>query len=400
VKEISPRLRSWASDIDQATVDQALVASRLPILAGPMALMPDAHLGIGSTIGSVIPTESTIIPSAVGVDIGCGMIAVETDRRIEDIPERSLQRLLGGFAENIPAGLGKWHREAGDVARAWLTAHRHPLSSEQEQRALVQFGTLGSGNHFVELAADERGIAWLVMHSGSRGVGNQLATKHIALARRQEQGLEDPDLAYFVQGTPQFDAYVRDMLWAQEYAMANRRALMEAALLEFNRLTAGAAVTWINCHHNYATLETHVVDGQAREIWVTRKGAIRADKGDMGVIPGSMGSKSYIVRGLGNPLSYNSSAHGAGRRMSRGRARREVTLEAFEQAMAGRTWQRASAEQLVDESPQAYKDIDQVMADQADLVEIVHQLEGVLSYKGVERGRRRRPGRSGSPRAN
>jgi RNA-splicing ligase RtcB len=393
VEEISPRLRSWASDVDQVTVDQALVASRLPILAGPMALMPDAHLGIGATIGSVIPTDSAIIPSAVGVDIGCGMIAVETDRRIEDIPERSLQRLLEGFAENIPAGLGKWHREAGDVARAWLAGHPHPLSSEQEQRALVQFGTLGSGNHFVELASDELGIAWLLMHSGSRGVGNQLATKHIDLARRQEQGLEDPDLAYFVQGTPAFEAYVRDMLWAQEYAKANRQALMEAALLEFRRLTVGKAVTWINCHHNYAALETHVVDGQPREIWVTRKGAIRAERGDMGVTPGSMGSKSYIVRGLGNPLSYNSSAHGAGRRMSRGQARREVTLEAFERAMAGRTWQRTNAEQLVDESPQAYKDIDQVMADQSDLVEIVHRLEGVLSYKGVEGGRRRRTGR-------
>jgi tRNA-splicing ligase RtcB len=387
MNEISPRLRSWASDIEQQTIDQALVASRLPILAGPIALMPDAHLGIGATVGSVIATDSAIIPSAVGVDIGCGMIAVETNRPIEDVPDASLERLLRSFAENIPAGLGKWHRTADDAAREWLAEHPNAaLTSEQEQRALVQFGTLGSGNHFVELAADERGVAWLVMHSGSRGVGNQLAERHIGLARSQEQGLEDPDLAYFVQGTPAFDAYVRDMLWAQAYAMANRQALITAALAQFSAITAGSAVAWINCHHNYAAREVH--DGH--EIWVTRKGAIRAERGDLGVIPGSMGSKSFIVRGLGNPLSYNSSSHGAGRRMSRGRARKEVTLEAFAEAMKGRTWQHADAATLVDESPQAYKDIDQVMVDQADLVEIVHELRGMLSYKGVEPLRRRR----------
>jgi tRNA-splicing ligase RtcB (3'-phosphate/5'-hydroxy nucleic acid ligase) len=385
MNELTPTLRSWASDVDQQTIDQALVASRLPILAGPVALMPDAHLGIGATIGSVIATDSAIIPSAVGVDIGCGMIAVETDRRLEDIPETLLARILEQFSEGIPAGLGKWHRDASEAAMAWLVQHPHPLSSAQEQRALVQFGTLGSGNHFVELAGDERGVAWLVMHSGSRGVGNQLAQHHIELAKRQEQGLEDPDLAYFLQGTPQFEAYVRDMLWAQEYAMANRQALMTAALGAFGRLTGGKQVTSINCHHNYAALETH--DG--REMWITRKGAIRARSGDLGVIPGSMGSKSYIVRGLGNPLSYQSCSHGAGRRMSRGRARREITQEAFAQAMQGRTWQVANAGELVDEAPQAYKDLDRVMADQADLVEILHELRGVLSYKGVEASRRK-----------
>jgi tRNA-splicing ligase RtcB (3'-phosphate/5'-hydroxy nucleic acid ligase) len=397
MRELASNLRSWASEIDDKTVEQALVASRLPILAGPIALMPDAHLGIGATVGSVIPTDSAIIPSAVGVDIGCGMIAVETNRRAEDIPEPSLDRLLQGFAQNIPAGLGNWHRSADDAARRWLSRHPNAsLTAEQQERALVQFGTLGSGNHFVELAVDERGLAWLVMHSGSRGVGNQLADKHIRLAKAQAQGLEDPDLAYFVQGTPAFDAYVRDMLWAQDYAAANRTALMQAALLRFNQVAAGSAVTWINCHHNYAALERY--DG--RDIWVTRKGAIRAETGDLGVIPGSMGSKSFIVRGLGNPLSYRSSSHGAGRRMSRTQARREVSVEAFKNAMAGRTWQATEAATLVDESPQAYKDIDRVMADQADLVEIVHELRGLLSYKGVERRRvsARRP-RAPRPRA-
>jgi RNA-splicing ligase RtcB len=390
MEEITPMLRSWASDVEPVTLEQAKAASRLPILAGPVALMADAHLGKGATIGSVIPTDSAIIPSAVGVDIGCGMIAVETNRTVDRLPD-DLEPLLAGFAEGIPAGLGKWHDLADDRARAWMAAHPHPgLTPEQEKRALLQFGSLGSGNHFVEVAADERGVVWIVMHSGSRGVGNQLASAHIALARKQEQGLEDPDLAYFTQGQPQFEAYVRDMLWAQDYAAGNRRALMESALAAFNRRTGGAgAAEWINCHHNYAAREVH----EGREMWITRKGAIRAEKGDLGVVPGSMGGKSFIVRGLGNPLSYNSSAHGAGRRMSRGQARRSVSVEAFAEAMAGRTWQAKHAESLVDEAPQAYKDIDQVMRDQRDLVEVVHELRGILSYKGVERpfrSRRRR----------
>jgi len=390
MRELHPNLRSWASDVDEVTVEQAMKLSRLPILAGPVALMPDAHLGIGATVGSVIATESAIIPSAVGVDIGCGMIAVETDRRLEQVEEPQLADLLEQFAENIPAGLGKWYQHAGDPAREWLRDHQNPtLSSQQEQRALVQFGTLGSGNHFVEVAVDERDVVWLVMHSGSRGVGNQLADKHIRLAKDQHQALEDPDLAYFLEGTEPFRAYVADMLWAQEYAMANRRQLMTTALERFANITGGSARTWINCHHNYAAREEH----EGRLVWVTRKGAIRAARGDLGVVPGSMGSKSFIVRGLGNPLSYHSSAHGAGRRLSRSRARREVTVEDFVKAMEGRAWQVRHAETLVDESPQAYKDIDQVMADQSDLVEVIHELRGVLSYKGVEATRRRRRGR-------
>jgi tRNA-splicing ligase RtcB (3'-phosphate/5'-hydroxy nucleic acid ligase) len=391
VREITPQLRSWASDVEQNTLDQALMASRLPILAGPVALMPDAHLGIGATVGSVIATDSAIIPSAVGVDIGCGMIAVETDLREDQLPD-SLEPVLERFAEGIPAGLGRWHEEPKPAAYRWWVEHEAPwLEDRQVRKALVQFGTLGSGNHFVEVAVDERDTVWLVMHSGSRGVGNELAQRHIELARRQEQGLEDPDLNYFVQGTREFEAYVRDMLWSQEYAMGNRTALMDSALAHLGILTGASPVRWINCHHNYAARETHA----GREVWVTRKGAIRAESGDLGVIPGSMGTKSYIVRGLGNDLSYRSCAHGAGRRMSRGRARKEVPIEEFERAMAGRVWQRTDAQVLVDESPQAYKDIDQVMRDQADLVEVVHELRGVLSYKGVEPQRGKRRGRGG-----
>jgi len=214
MEEVTDRLRNWASDIETNTLDQALVASRLPILAGPIALMPDAHLGIGATVGSVIPTDSAIIPSAVGVDIGCGMIACRTDRTLSQLPD-DLETLLAGFALGIPAGLGKWHAEPSDAAMAWLRATPNPaLTDKQQQKTLVQFGTLGSGNHFVEVAVDENDDVWIVMHSGSRGVGNELATKHIALAKRQHQALEDPDLGYFLQGTVEFEVYVRDMLWA------------------------------------------------------------------------------------------------------------------------------------------------------------------------------------------
>jgi tRNA-splicing ligase RtcB len=385
VEQITPQLWNWASDLEEQTRAQALKASRLPILAGHVALMPDAHLGIGATVGSVIPTESAIIPSAVGVDIGCGMIAARVDRTVAQLPD-DLAPLLARFVERIPAGLGKWHRDASDDALAWMADHPNPgISTGQEERAVVQFGTLGSGNHFVEVCADESDRVWIVMHSGSRGVGNQLAEKHIKLAKRQEQGLEDPDLAYFIEGTPQFQDYVRDMLWAQDYAMANRESLMRSALASFKAFRGGRRVETVNCHHNYAAREEHA----GRSIWVTRKGAIFAGRDAMGVIPGSMGTKSYIVRGLGNEDSYRSCSHGAGRRMSRGRARQEITMTAFKAAMKGRTWQVGDAEVLVDEAPQAYKDIDQVMADQRDLVEIVHELRGLVSYKGVESGGRR-----------
>jgi tRNA-splicing ligase RtcB len=217
------------------------------------------------------------------------------------------------------------------------------------------------------------------MHSGSRGVGNELATKHIGLAKRQHQALEDPDLGYFLQGTAEFEAYVRDMLWAQEYAMANRAELMSAALDRFRAETGGRDVEWINCHHNYAAKETH----EGREMWVTRKGAIRAESGDLGVIPGSMGTKSFIVRGLGNALAYNSCAHGAGRRLSRTAAHKQISLDELSTAMEGRVWLGRSAERLIDEAPAAYKDIEQVMRDQADLVAVEHELRQVLNYKGV-----------------
>lgn len=382
---LDDKLLSWASMLDENTVEQARMASRLPIVPTPVALMPDAHLGIGATVGSVIPTEGAVIPSAVGVDIGCGMIAVETSLTSSTLPD-NLEQYLVRLHEVMPAGLGKWHAAVKPAAERWFAEHPCPvpLTSKQERTVLVQFGTLGSGNHFFEVCLDERDTAWVVLHSGSRGIGNQLAQHHISkakdLAKAQGTPLEDPDLAYFLEGTPQFEEYIGAMLWSQAYALANRAAMMDAAVAELLRLARyGREVDRINSHHNFAVRERH--DG--RDLWITRKGAVRAERGDRGVIPGSMGAKTFIVRGLGNPLSYNSCAHGAGRRMSRTAARKQITLEELSTAMEGRVWLHASAERLIDEAPAAYKDIEQVMRDQADLVEVEHELRQVVNYKGV-----------------
>jgi tRNA-splicing ligase RtcB len=247
-----------------------------------------------------------------------------------------------------------------------------------------QFGTLGSGNHFVEVCLDEGDRVWTVLHSGSRGIGNQLATRHIATARKLAQAwfipLEDPDLAYFVQGTAQFDTYVGDMLWAQRYAMASRKQMAAAANRSlFEVVGRGEVIRTINCHHNFTQVEHH----HGRDLWITRKGAIKADAGDEGVIPGSMGTRSYIVTGKGNPAAYHSCSHGAGRRMSRTQARKNLTVASLEAAMGGRTWNAEKADALLDEHPEAYKDIDQVMADQTDLVAIQHTLRQVFNYKGT-----------------
>jgi RNA-splicing ligase RtcB len=384
MRQLAPRLLSWASDIEAGTVEQAARSSRMPFVAGHVALMPDAHVGIGATVGSVIPTSGAIMPAAVGVDIGCGMVAVETDLCAADLPD-TLSTLMPLIERRIPAGVGRGHEapvEAQSLARLGLPASE--LSDRQSRTADVQFGTLGSGNHFVEVCLDERGRVWTVLHSGSRGIGNQLAQKHIAgakaLMKRYFIELEDADLAYFVEHTPEFDAYISDMLWAQSYAMESRRVMSERATASLFEVTGrGAVVRTINCHHNF-TQQEHF---GSRDLWITRKGAIQAREGDEGVIPGSMGSRSYIVRGNGVKASWNSCAHGAGRRMSRGQARKTLTVASLETAMAGRTWNADHAVQLLDEHPDSYKDIDQVMADQADLVEVQHTLRQVFNYKGT-----------------
>ncbi len=300
---INPKLISWASDIDPGTIRQAEKTARLPIVEGHVALMPDAHVGIGATVGSVIPTIGAVIPSAVGVDIGCGMVAAELDVTEAQLPD-TLEPLLSRIERAIPAGVGQGHDKVARNADRWLAAHQPAteLAADRVTKAAKQFGTLGSGNHFFELCIDERSRVWVVLHSGSRGIGNQLAQAHIAKARQLAQlnqvTLEDLDLAWFVQGSAEFDAYIGDMLWAQDYARANRDQMMDNAMGQvFGFLGFGRETRRINCHHNFTQREVH--DG--RQLWVTRKGAIKADIGDLGVIPGSMGTAQLHRGRQGQP---------------------------------------------------------------------------------------------------
>lgn len=376
---------SWASTLEPAALEQAIATASLPFVVKPLALMPDAHLGKGSTVGSVIATEGAIIPAAVGVDIGCGMAAIETSLTSADLPD-SLDALHDRVRQAVPAGVGQGH-EAREVDVMQLIT-RQPstsLNDKQVATARSQYGSLGSGNHFVEVCLDERDRVWIVLHSGSRGIGNQLAVKHIKVATGLMKdyfiSLPDPDLAYLVQGTPQFNDYIADLLWAQAYAAANREAMLTAVLGEFEDFLGRHQVetSRVNCHHNFTQQENH----RSRNLWITRKGAISAKAGQMGIIPGSMGTRSYIVEGLGNPASFESCSHGAGRRMSRTAANKTLSVESLRQAMEGRAWNDQDATLLVDEHPLAYKDIDQVMKDQVDLVKPLHMLSQILNYKGV-----------------
>jgi tRNA-splicing ligase RtcB (3'-phosphate/5'-hydroxy nucleic acid ligase) len=392
--KVHDKLLVWGTEVDYQTREQASRAARLPFVPGHVALMPDAHVGIGATVGSVIPTEGAIVPSFAGVDLGCGMIATETTYTADDLPD-NLNPLLSLVSQRIPAGVGKG-RDLGyrDGYREVFGVVGEPpskLSAKQQATAIAQFGTLGSGNHFVEVSLDERGKVWTVLHSGSRGIGNQLATYHIGkakgLMREHLSTLGDPNLAYFTEGTPEFAAYIEDMLWAQRYAYESR-ARMNTELLKSlaqavspKRPAKEKAITAqvVNCHHNYTERENHL----GRDLWITRKGAIKAGPGDLGVIPGSMGTDTYIVQGKGNPDSYDSSSHGAGRRLSRGDAKRQLDKAGLKEQMKGKTWNADAAGSLIDEDPRAYKDIRQVMADQSDLTEVVHVLSQVLNYKGT-----------------
>ena len=386
----APNLRNWASEIDQGTIRQAEVSARLPILAGPVALMPDAHIGYGVTVGSVIATAGAIIPSAVGVDIGCGMLAGLTNLTAKDLPD-DLAPILQRIARAVPAGVGRGHQNSTTSARTWFDANGLPEHFTPDQRAKTvrQFGTLGSGNHFAEISLDETQRVWIVLHSGSRGIGNEIATTHIKNASRdfadvvEGVRLEDRDLAWLVEGTPAFQLYAADLSWLQDYALGNRRAMFDAmAAVLFRDLGHGQVDNVIQAHHNYAVTEKHLVNGVNKDVWVTRKGAIRAFKGDLGIIPGSMGTDTYIVEGLGNPLSWCSCSHGAGRRMSRTQAKMKLTAASLTKAMGSRAWLAGDAARLVDEHPAAYKSIEAVMADQADLVKPKHCLTAVLNYKG------------------
>ncbi len=382
------RVKSWASILDDRTRKQADMLSRAPGIAGHVALMPDAHLGKGATVGSVIPTfPNTLIPAAVGVDIGCGMIAVRTNKTGGDLP-RDLTPLINLFSRSIPAGVGGEHRLGGGKSRRsqasrsarWLKDNPLPHASGfEEDRAQRQLGTLGSGNHFVEVCLDERERVWLVLHSGSRGIGNKIATTFIRRAQKENaEELEDRDLAA-LRG-PTFEQYVEMMEWAQRYAFTNREFMMDAAIADVGSLVHGLREEErINCHHNFAVRETHF----GKEVWLTRKGAIKAGKGDLGIIPGSMGTATYVTSGLGNPDSYYSSAHGAGRQYSRKAARRAFTVESLNERMAGKAWNSKNAKALLDEHPEAYKSIQQVMEDQKDLTRILHTLRQIVNYKGA-----------------
>lgn len=388
--EPRPGVLSWASIVDDHTLDQAAMSAMLPFVRGPIALMPDAHFGIGATIGSVIPTQGAVIPAAVGVDIGCGMAALELPWTATGLP-RSLSDVVTAWVKAIPAGVGKGHTAAKSlhIGEKWLAEHSldAELSNAQVAKAGNQFGTLGSGNHFIELCLDENDRAWIILHSGSRGVGNQLAQRYMDIAKadmiNRSIDLPDRNLAYLVEGTPEFDAYIAAVIWAQEYAAANRARMLELAYGEVRTLIGGdqpiGELRLVNCHHNYVVREQH----RGETVWLTRKGAILASEGVLGLIPGSMGTASYIVRGLGNKAAYETAPHGAGRAMSRTAARKQFTAADLKESMIGKAWRADMAKELVDEIPRAYKDIDQVIADSADLVEVVHTLRQVANYKGT-----------------
>ncbi len=387
---INDKLWNWASILEPNTRAQAELTSSMPFVQPHLALMPDAHLGKGATVGSVIPTVGALMPAAVGVDIGCGMIAVRTQFVRGDLVgcdgvHRDLAPLRQGIERVVPLSMGVANRDITETAAARIAdlEGRAPRDyDEVAKRWRLQLGTLGSGNHFIEVTVDEADAVWLFLHSGSRGVGNKLATEHIAVAQAEtaERGevLPDRDLASLVEGTDSFDAYVRDLQWAQHYALLNREEMMDRVVAELSAFLGEQVLEQerINCHHNYTRPEIHF----GQQVWLSRKGAIDASAGTPGLIPGSMGTASYVVVGRGDELSLRSSPHGAGRNFSRSKARKTFTHEQLREAMVGIEYRDTNA--FLDEIPQAYKDIDQVMADAADLVEVRHTLRQLVNVKG------------------
>ncbi|MCP1429008.1 tRNA-splicing ligase RtcB [Microbacterium foliorum] len=388
MERLSARLLSWASMIDEKTLDQAHTTARMPFIHPHLALMPDAHLGKGATVGSVIPTLGAIIPAAVGVDIGCGMIAVRTQFTRSDLQGRDLAELREQIERAIPLSAGRYNNKVVTTAApriAELEALAEKSGFDPETYAenwRLQLGTLGSGNHFIEVSVDELDRVWLFLHSGSRGVGNRIAGHHIAVAQRLAKqwwiDLPDRDLAYLVEGTPEFTQYISELRWAQHFALLNREEMMDRVARQVSEFlgTPVDEQERINCHHNFTESEKHY----GAQVWVSRKGAIQADAGRPGLIPGSMGTASYVVEGLGDPQSLNSSPHGAGREYSRSAARRTFSHEQLREAMTGIEFRDTSA--FIDEIPQAYKPIDQVMADAAGLVSIRHTLHQLVNVKG------------------
>jgi tRNA-splicing ligase RtcB (3'-phosphate/5'-hydroxy nucleic acid ligase) len=400
-KSESAPIKAWVRGVsfDETAKRQLENTATLPFIFKWVAAMPDVHAGIGATVGSVVATKGAIIPAAVGVDIGCGMAAVRTSLTAAQLPD-SLSPMRGNIERNVPHGFtagrgkrdyGSWKIVPGSVNDAWeaLDAGYRKIVAKHPQinrssHPTEQLGTLGSGNHFIEVCVDEEQRVWLMLHSGSRGVGNRIGSYFIEEARvdmrAHEINLPDRDLAYLKEGTKRFDDYVEAVEWAQTYAQFNRRTMM-ANLVEAVAKTPGVpAFTLtdeaVNCHHNYVARENHY----GESVLVTRKGAVRAGVGDLGIIPGSMGARSFIVRGKGNPESFMSCSHGAGRTMSRTEAKRRFTVD--DHAKATRHVECRKDAGVIDETPAAYKSIDQVMAAQQDLVEVVHQLRQVVCVKG------------------
>lgn len=392
-------IKAWTRGVPVEDVARKQLgeSARLPFVWPHVAVMPDVHWGIGATVGSVIPTEGAIVPAAVGVDLGCGMAAIRSSLDSRALGDNA-QAIFDALSAAIPHGRtndggpsdrGAWHDVPEDVSSAWATlssrfdglAARTPRLDTKRQP--FQLGTLGTGNHFVEVCLDKEDRVWLMLHSGSRGIGNRIGSHFIAEAKRRCEAdgitLPNRDLAWLPEDAPEFEAYVEAVAWAQDYALANRRVMMARAQSALqSAVTAGI---WyedaaVECHHNYVSREHHF----GRDLYVTRKGAVSARAGQLGIIPGSMGTRSFIVRGKGNPESFHSCSHGAGRVMSRGAAKKAITLEQHAADTAGVVCRKD--EGVIDESPRAYKNVEDVMRAQADLVEVIHELHGVVCVKG------------------
>jgi tRNA-splicing ligase RtcB len=389
----------WTTDIDEATELQVLNLTTLPFIHKHVAVMPDCHVGIGSTVGTVIPTIKAIVPAAVGVDIGCGMMAHRLNLRADELPD-SLGAVRSAIEAAIPHGRtdnggrndrGAWGAPPDVVDKVWRKlveggtfddlASRHSIFVNHN--GWRQLGTLGTGNHFIELCVDTEGGVWLMLHSGSRGIGNKIGTYFISKAKEEMERwhieLPDPNLAYLPEGSEFFADYWKALSWAQEYAMCNRQIMMGLAVDAVGKALGRelhSTELAVNCHHNYVALEHHY----GRNVYVTRKGAVRAREGDLGIIPGSMGARSFIVRGKGCAESFDSCSHGAGRKMSRGAAKAKFTTEDLAAQTAGVECRKDAG--VIDEIPQAYKDIQQVMDNQSDLVEILYTLKQCVCVKG------------------
>lgn len=392
-------IKMWTQGVpvEEAAREQLLQTARMPFIYKHLAVMPDVHLGKGSTIGSVIPTQGAIIPAAVGVDIGCGMMAARTTLTAKDLPD-NLHGLRCAIESAVPHGRtstrsgrdrGAWHQPPASVDAAWSAlqpgferiVEKYPRLAKTNH--YNHLGTLGTGNHFIEVCLDEADRVWFMLHSGSRGVGNAIGNLFIELAqadmRQHIADLPNKELAYFEEGSVHFDDYVEAVGWAQDFARRNRMAMMQNVVAATRKVIAkpfDAEVEAVNCHHNYVQKETHF----GREVLVTRKGAVAAHKGQLGIIPGSMGAKSFIVRGLGNEEAFCSCSHGAGRKMSRTEAKRRFTVQDQVEATAHVECRKDDA--VIDEIPMAYKDIDAVMLAQSSLVEVMHTLRQVVCVKG------------------